>query len=58
MANRYSPSDHSQEAFRARENERQEHVRNGTEPPPALLNQLSQDADAAMARAIAQHGTN
>lgn len=56
MPKKYAASDSSDEAFRAREDERQEYLRAGTQPPAALLAQLSRDADAAMARAIARYG--
>jgi hypothetical protein len=56
MAKKYDSNDHSAEAWRARENERQEYLRTGTDAPASLLAQLSRDSDAAMARAIAKHG--
>lgn len=52
----YDSNDHSTEAWQAREEQRQDYIRNGQQAPADLLAQLSKDADAAMARAIAKYG--
>jgi hypothetical protein len=43
-------------ALRALEGQRQAHVAAGTQPPAALLGQLSKTADTVMAETVAKHG--